>query len=146
MAVVFSLVLKAEGTAPTACLAPRLHPAPPPGPSGIHCDPRVAVISCPGRDGQSHRAGLPDPCPSSALLATKPSLPPDLQTPTRRRGKIAAQEPQSSAHPCPVLLLLQRASVSAGVCVHMCACVWSCGPICTLQTFYHTVKLFLEAF
>lgn len=39
MAVVCSLVLKAEGAAPASCLAPRLHPTPPPGPSGSSLRP-----------------------------------------------------------------------------------------------------------
>lgn len=68
-----------------ACLrclgCPRSRPSP--WGSGIQCDPRVTVISCPGRDGAvtPSRAHGP-PAPPLPLLATEPSLPPDLQTPT----------------------------------------------------------------
>lgn len=123
------------------CLGcPRSRPSP--WGSGIRCDPRVTVISCPGRDGQSHRAGLLDPHPSSALLATEPSLPPDLRTPTRGRGRQDSQLRSPSHLPASARAYSSsREQVLVLGCVHMCACVWSGGPVRCTPSHLHTANI-----
>lgn len=113
--------------------------SPSPQGSGIQRDPGVTLIPAQVESGQIHiqgshtEQGSPTSRSSTSLasrLSRPRPRPRSLRTATRGAGKTPGLgAPPSSAWLCPRLFLMQRTSVSTGVCIYTRVCVCVCARV-----------------